>query len=77
MEEVLLLGQVEAGALDFKPTPLDLAHFSARLADEVRTRSFRSGTGGSASRRRIGIDCFRLFSGAATWGTGPAPAWGW
>jgi PAS domain S-box-containing protein len=37
MEEVLLLGQVEAGKLDFKPAPLDLPVFCRRLTDEVRS----------------------------------------
>ena len=35
MEEVLLLGMVEAGKMDFKPAPLDLKLFSERLIDEV------------------------------------------
>ena len=35
MEEVLLLGMVEAGRLDFKPAPLDLRVFGERLVDEL------------------------------------------
>jgi len=35
MEEVLLLGMVEAGKLDFKPAPLDLPSFASRILDEV------------------------------------------
>ena len=37
MEEVLLLGMVEAGKMDFKPAPLDLRSFCARLIDELRS----------------------------------------
>ncbi|MSU59824.1 MAG: GAF domain-containing protein [Pedosphaera sp.] len=36
MEEVLLLGQVEAGKLQCQPVPLDLAAVSHRIAAEVR-----------------------------------------
>jgi PAS domain S-box-containing protein len=35
MEEVLLLGLVEAGRLDFKPTPLDFPAFCRRRLDEL------------------------------------------
>lgn len=34
MEQVLLLGRVEAGKLGFKPAPLDLAGLAEKLADE-------------------------------------------
>jgi len=37
MEEVLLLGMVEAGKMDFKPAPLDLQGFCVRLIDELRS----------------------------------------
>ena len=37
MEEVLVLGMVEAGKLDFKPCPLDFASFRQRLVDEVQS----------------------------------------
>lgn len=37
MEEVLLLGRVEAGRLECAPAPLDLASFCAELADELRS----------------------------------------
>ncbi len=35
MEEVLVLGKVEAGQMEFKPAPIDLAAFCSRLSDEV------------------------------------------
>ena len=35
MEDVLLLGRVEEGKLQFKPEPLDLAAFCSRVADEL------------------------------------------
>ena len=35
MEEVLLLGRVESGKMEFKPAPLDLPAFCRRLVDEV------------------------------------------
>jgi signal transduction histidine kinase len=35
MEEVLLLGRAEAGKLEFKPAPLDLAVFCERIAGQV------------------------------------------
>ncbi|MCL4178395.1 MAG: PAS domain S-box protein [Verrucomicrobia bacterium] len=35
MEEVLLLGQADAGKLEFKPAPLDLREFLGRLIDEI------------------------------------------
>jgi signal transduction histidine kinase len=34
MEEVLLLGKVEAGKMEFKPEPIDLQNFCGRLVDE-------------------------------------------
>jgi signal transduction histidine kinase len=37
MEEVLVLGMVEAGKLDFKPAPLDFTCFCRRLVDEVQS----------------------------------------
>jgi len=37
MEEVLLLGLVEDGKLDFKSAPLDLESFCRRLIDELRS----------------------------------------
>jgi PAS domain S-box-containing protein len=37
MEEVLLLGMVEAGKMDFKPARLDLRGFCVRLIDELRS----------------------------------------
>ena len=37
MEEVLLLGMVEAGKMEFKPAPLDLQGFCVRLIDELRS----------------------------------------
>ena len=35
MEQVLLLGRVESGRLDFRPSPLDLPDLLTRLADET------------------------------------------
>src|SRR5258706_709658 len=37
MEEVLLLGMVEAGKMDFKPGPADLSAFCRHLIDELRS----------------------------------------
>jgi PAS domain S-box-containing protein len=37
MEEVLLLGMVEAGKLDFKPAELDLQFFCRRIVDELQS----------------------------------------
>jgi len=37
MEEVLVLGMVEAGKLDFKPAALDFASFCRRLVDEIQS----------------------------------------
>lgn len=37
MEEVLVLGMVEAGKLDFKPATLDFASFCRRLVDELQS----------------------------------------
>ncbi len=34
---MLLLGQAEAGKLDFRPTPMDLGAFCRRLTDEIRS----------------------------------------
>jgi signal transduction histidine kinase len=41
MEEVLLLGMVEAGKMDFKPSPLDLRVFCERLVDELQSATER------------------------------------
>ena len=41
MEEVLLLGMVEAGKMDFKPSALDLRLFCTRLFDELQTATER------------------------------------
>ena len=41
MEEVLLLGRVEAGHMEFKPEPTDLAAFCRRLVDEQLSASNR------------------------------------
>jgi len=35
MEEVLVLGRLDAGKMDFKPAPIDLPAFCRRLADEI------------------------------------------
>jgi PAS domain S-box-containing protein len=35
MEEVLLIGSIEAGKMEFKPAPLALRTFASRLVDEV------------------------------------------
>jgi PAS domain S-box-containing protein len=37
MEEVLVLGMVEAGRLNFQPAPLDLLSFCRRLGDELQS----------------------------------------
>jgi signal transduction histidine kinase len=53
MEEVLVLSRVESGMLGCEPAPLDLAVFSRRLADEVR-----SATGGACPiELAISRDC--------------------
>ncbi len=39
IDEVLLLGRIEAGRLAFQPRPLDLPAFCRRLADEVQQAS--------------------------------------
>ncbi len=39
IDEVLLLGRIEAGRLAFQPRPLDLQAFCRRLADEVQQAS--------------------------------------
>ena len=41
MEEVLLLGRVDAGKLGFKPTPLDLEAFGNKLTDEALSATNR------------------------------------
>jgi len=41
MEEVLLIGSIEAGRLEFKPAPLDLPAFARRLVDEVLSATDR------------------------------------
>ncbi len=41
MEEVLLLGQIEAGRMDFQPAEIDLAVFSNRLLDEIASATHR------------------------------------
>ena len=41
MEEVLLIGSFDAGKMDFKPAPLDLARFAGRLVDEVLSATDR------------------------------------
>ena len=42
MEEVLLLGRVEAGKMEYKPAELDLHGFCSRLRDEVQSATDRS-----------------------------------
>lgn len=41
MEEVLLLGQLDAGRLDFRPVPIDLRALGRRLVDEVQSATGR------------------------------------
>lgn len=41
MEEVLVLGRVESGKMDFKPEPFDLPACCQRLADEIQTTTGR------------------------------------
>jgi len=41
MEEVLLIGSFDAGKMDYKPVPLDLARFAGRLVDEVLSATDR------------------------------------
>jgi PAS domain S-box-containing protein len=41
MEEVLVLGMVEAGKMEFKPSPLDLRVFCQRLLEELQTATER------------------------------------
>ena len=41
MEEVLLLGRLDAGRMQFKPAPLDLQIFAERLVDEVLSATNR------------------------------------
>jgi signal transduction histidine kinase len=41
MEEVLLLGKVEAGRMEFKPEPVDLSGFCQRLVDEQLSATSR------------------------------------
>lgn len=47
MEEVLLIGSLEAGKMEFKPSRLELSCFVRKLVDEVR----------SATNRRCPIEC--------------------
>jgi signal transduction histidine kinase len=42
IDEVLLLGKVEAGQLQFTPGPLDLAVFCTHLADEMHSATKRA-----------------------------------
>ncbi len=48
MEETLLIGSFDAGKMEFKPMPLELATFVRRLVDEVH----------SATHRRCPIELF-------------------
>lgn len=41
MEEVLLIGSLDSGKMDFKPCPIDLARFAGRLVDEVLSATDR------------------------------------
>jgi signal transduction histidine kinase len=41
MEEVLLIGRLDAGKMDFKPAPLDLPGFARRLVDDVAAATDR------------------------------------
>jgi len=41
MEEVLLIGSFDAGKMDFKSAPIDLARFAGRLVDEVLSATDR------------------------------------
>jgi signal transduction histidine kinase len=41
MEEVLVLGMVEAGKMEFKPSPMDLRVFCQRLLEELQTATER------------------------------------
>ncbi|MBV8353350.1 MAG: GAF domain-containing protein, partial [Verrucomicrobia bacterium] len=41
MEEVLLIGSLDAGKMEFKPAPLDLPAFVRKLVDEVLSASSR------------------------------------
>jgi PAS domain S-box-containing protein len=41
MEESLLIGSFDAGKMDFKPAPSDLARFAGRLVDEVLSATDR------------------------------------
>jgi PAS domain S-box-containing protein len=41
MEEVLLIGSLEAGKMEFKPNRLELSAFVARLVDEVHSATHR------------------------------------
>jgi signal transduction histidine kinase len=42
MEEVLVLGRLDAGKMDFKPAALDLRALCARLVDEVHSATDRA-----------------------------------
>ncbi len=43
MEDVLLLGRIEAGKMNFTPRPVHLREFSVRVIDEVESATGRSG----------------------------------
>ena len=43
MEDVLLLGRIEAGKMSFTPKPVRLEEFSARVLDELESATGRSG----------------------------------
>src|SRR6185369_3891114 len=43
IEDVLLLGKLESGRLTCQPTPLDLARFCRRTADEIESAAGRPG----------------------------------
>lgn len=42
MEEVLVLGRLDAGRMDFKPAPLELRSFCGRLVEEVQSATSRA-----------------------------------
>jgi signal transduction histidine kinase len=42
MEEVLVLGRLDAGRMDFKPAPLDFRGFCSRLVEEVLSATNRT-----------------------------------
>jgi len=43
MEEVLVLGRLDAGKMDFTPAPLDFSGLCSKLADEVMSATDRAG----------------------------------